>query len=162
MIMIIRAVRRSNCFHKNGHDVKCHTSNYPFMIIFACIQIVLSQIPNFHKLSWLSILAAIMSFAYSSIGLGLSIAKVATGNYKISILTYMIYIQTKRVMIRMYIIETTHIYIGGERVRTTLTGVTVGVDVTGQEKVWRTFQAIGDIAFAYAYSTVLIEIQASE
>ncbi|KAB2045056.1 hypothetical protein ES319_D01G135300v1 [Gossypium barbadense] len=119
------AVKRSNCFHKHGHHVKCQTSNYPFMVIFACIQLVLSQIPNFDKLSWLSIVAAIMSFAYSSIGLGLSIAKVA----------------------------------GGEHVRTSLTGVTVGVDVSGSEKVWRTFQAIGDIAFAYAYSTVLIEIQ---
>lgn len=39
--------------------------------------------------------------------------------------------------------------------------MTVGVDVSGSEKVWRTFQAIGDIAFAYAYSTVLVEIQAS-
>lgn len=51
---------------------------------------------------------------------------------------------------------------GGGPVRTTLTGVTVPVDVSGSEKVWRTFQAIGDIAFAYAYSTVLIEIQASD
>lgn len=119
------AVKRSNCFHKNGHHVKCHISNNPFMIIFAAIQIFLSQIPNFHKLSWLSILAAVMSFAYSSIGLGLSIAKVA----------------------------------GGGHAKTTLTGVTVGVDVSGSEKVWRSFQAIGDIAFAYAYSTVLIEIQ---
>lgn len=120
------AVKRSNCFHKHGHHVKCQTSNNPFMIIFACIQIVLSQIPNFHKLSWLSILAAVMSFTYASIGLGLSIAKAASG---------------------------------GEHVRTSLTGVQVGVDVSGSEKVWRTFQAIGDIAFAYAYSTVLIEIQ---
>lgn len=72
-----RAVKRSNCFHKNGHNVKCSTSNTPFMIIFACIQIVLSQIPNFHNLSWLSILAAVMSFSYASIGIGLSIAKVA-------------------------------------------------------------------------------------
>ncbi|PON68453.1 Amino acid transporter, transmembrane domain containing protein [Trema orientale] len=119
------AVRRSNCFHKHGHSEKCSISSYPFMIIFACIQMVLSQIPNFHDLSWLSILAAIMSFAYSSIGVGLSIAKVA----------------------------------GGAHARTTLTGVTVGVDVSGSEKVWRTFQAIGDIAFAYAFSTVLIEIQ---
>ncbi|WVZ19310.1 hypothetical protein V8G54_006632 [Vigna mungo] len=83
-------------------------------------------IPNFSKLWWLSIVAAVMSFAYSSIGLGLSVAKVAGG---------------------------------GGHVRTTLTGVQVGVDVTGPEKVWRTFQAIGDIAFAYAYSNVLIEIQ---
>ncbi|XP_021911231.1 amino acid permease 6-like [Carica papaya] len=120
------AVKRSNCFHKHGHEVKCYTSNIPFMVIFACIQIVLSQIPNFHKLSWLSVLAAIMSFAYATIGVGLSIAKTIGG---------------------------------GHHVRTTLTGVTVGVDVSGSEKIWRTFQAIGDIAFAYAYSTVLIEIQ---
>ncbi|CAN8272359.1 unnamed protein product [Cochlearia groenlandica] len=120
------AVKRSNCFHKKGHNVKCSTSNTPFMIIFAIIQIILSQIPNFHNLAWLSILAAVMSFSYAAIGVGLSIAKVAGG---------------------------------GDHVRTSLTGVTVGVDVTGSEKVWRTFQAIGDIAFAYAYSTVLIEIQ---
>ncbi|PHU20586.1 Amino acid permease 6 [Capsicum chinense] len=71
------AVRRSNCFHKNGHQASCSIENYPYMIIFAVIQIILSQIPNFHKLSWLSILAAVMSFAYASIGLGLSIAKAA-------------------------------------------------------------------------------------
>ncbi|MED6207662.1 Amino acid permease 6 [Stylosanthes scabra] len=121
------AVKRSNCFHKHGHEAKCYISNNPFMIAFACIQIVLSQIPNFHKLSFLSIVAAVMSFAYSSIGLALSIAKVAGR--------------------------------GGDPVRTTLTGVQVGVDVTGEEKVWRMFQAIGDIAFAYAFSNVLIEIQ---
>ncbi|KAL3830679.1 hypothetical protein ACJIZ3_019481 [Penstemon smallii] len=119
------AVERSNCFHKNGHNYKCAVSNYPFMAIFAVIQIIFSQIPNFHKLSWLSIVAAIMSFAYSSIGLALSIAKV----------------------------------VGGGHEKTSLTGTEVGVDVSGSEKVWRSFQAIGDIAFAYAYSTVLIEIQ---
>lgn len=48
---------------------------------------------------------------------------------------------------------------GGPPARTTVTGATVGVDVTGAEKVWRTFQSLGDIAFAYAFSTVLIEIQ---
>ncbi|KAJ8564904.1 hypothetical protein K7X08_001364 [Anisodus acutangulus] len=85
-----------------------------------------SQIPNFHKLSWLSILAAVMSFAYSSIGLGLSIAKVAGV---------------------------------GHHVKTSLTGVAVGVDVSQSEKVWKSFQAIGDTAFAYAYSNILIEIQ---
>lgn len=69
-------MKRSNCYHKHGHEAKCYISNNPFMIIFACIQVVLSQIPNFHKLSWLSIVAAVMSFAYSAIGLGLSVAKV--------------------------------------------------------------------------------------
>nr|XP_009599711.1 amino acid permease 6-like [Nicotiana tomentosiformis]XP_016438975.1 PREDICTED: amino acid permease 6-like [Nicotiana tabacum] len=121
------AVVRSNCFHKKGHQASCSVSNYPYMIIFAAIQIVLSQIPNFHKLSWLSILAAVMSFAYSLIGLGLSIAKVAGA---------------------------------GHHVKTSLTGVQVGVDVSGSEKLWRSFQSIGDIAFAYAFATILIEIQA--
>ncbi|CAA0809090.1 Amino acid permease 6 [Striga hermonthica] len=115
----IVAVRRSNCFHKEGHNAACEVANYPYMGLFAGIQIILSQIPNFHELSWLSIMAAVMSFAYSTIGLGLSIAKVA----------------------------------GGDRARTSLTGTTVGVDVSAADKVWRSFQAIGDIAFAYAYST---------
>ncbi|KAC9689948.1 hypothetical protein E3N88_45394 [Mikania micrantha] len=91
--------------------------------ITASISIV--QYTNFHKLSWLSIVAAVMSFAYSLIGLGLSIAEVA----------------------------------GGVHTKTTLTGTEVGINLSGSEKVWHTFQAIGDIAFAYAYSTVLIEIQ---
>jgi hypothetical protein len=60
-----------------------------------------------------------------------------------------------------YIYIYIYIYEGGAHARTSLTGVTVGVDVSAQQKVWRTFQALGDIAFAYAYSTVLIEIQAS-
>ncbi|KAK3193126.1 hypothetical protein Dsin_024436 [Dipteronia sinensis] len=72
-----RAVKRSNCFHKNGHEAGCHASNNMFMIIFGVIQIILSQIPNFHELSALSIIAAIMSFAYSLIGIGLSITKIA-------------------------------------------------------------------------------------
>jgi hypothetical protein len=44
-------------------------------------------------------------------------------------------------------------------VKTSLTGATVGVDVTATEKIWKTFQSLGDIAFAYSYSNVLIEIQ---
>ncbi|KAJ7946188.1 Amino acid permease [Quillaja saponaria] len=96
-----------------------------FKIIFGVIQIILSQIPNFQELSWLSVLAAIMSFGYSLIALGLSIAKVAAG----------------------------------DPVRTSLTGVTIGVDVTSSQKMWNSFQAIGDIAFSYAFSLVLIEIQ---
>ncbi|CAD6221395.1 unnamed protein product [Miscanthus lutarioriparius] len=119
------AIKRSNCFHSKGHGADCEASNTTNMIIFAGIQILLSQLPNFHKLWWLSIVAAVMSLAYSSIGLGLSIAKIA----------------------------------GGVHVKTSLTGAAVGVDVTASEKIWKTFQSLGDIAFAYSYSNVLIEIQ---
>ncbi|XP_050945156.1 amino acid permease 3-like [Cucumis melo] len=39
-----------------------------------------------------------------------------------------------------------------------LTGISIGT-VTQTQKVWRSFQALGDIAFAYSYSIILIEIQ---
>ncbi|XP_074279193.1 amino acid permease 6-like [Silene latifolia] len=119
------AVKRSNCFHREGHHALCYTSNTGYMIAFACMEIVLSQIPDFHELSWLSILAAVMSFAYASIGLALSLASV----------------------------------VGGGMGKTTLTGVAVGPKLSSMDKVWRCFQAIGNIAFAYAYSNVLVEIQ---
>ncbi|ESQ35857.1 hypothetical protein EUTSA_v10007516mg [Eutrema salsugineum] len=119
------AIGKANCFHNKGHGAKCSVSNYPYMAAFGIVQIILSQISNFHELSFLSIIAAVMSFSYASIGIGLAIATVASGK------------------------------IG----KTDLTGTVVGVDVTASEKLWRSFQAIGDIAFAYAYSTILIEIQ---
>lgn len=40
----------------------------------------------------------------------------------------------------------------------TLSGITVGT-VTQSEKIWRSFQALGDIAFAYSFAIVLIEVQ---
>jgi hypothetical protein len=46
------------------------------MLIFGAVQIVTSQIPDFHSIEWLSVLAAIMSFAYSLIGFGLGLATV--------------------------------------------------------------------------------------
>ncbi|KAE8729619.1 Amino acid permease 8 [Hibiscus syriacus] len=121
------AIKRSGCFHKEGHAVGCHVKNNMFIIIFGIIEITLSQIPNFHELSWLSVVAVVMSFAYSCIGVGLSIARV----------------------------------VGGSRSRTSLTGTTIRVDVTDWEKVWNAFEALGDIAFAYGFSNVLVEIQAS-
>lgn len=46
------------------------------MLIFGAVQIVLSQIPNFHNIQWLSVVAAIMSFAYAFIGMALAIVKI--------------------------------------------------------------------------------------
>jgi len=47
------------------------------MLIFGAFQIILSQIPNLDELWLVSIVAALMSFAYSSIGLGLAIGKTS-------------------------------------------------------------------------------------
>ncbi|XP_058773917.1 amino acid permease 6-like [Vicia villosa] len=120
------AIKKSNCFHKYGHEADCDTASYPYMAIFGIFQIFISQIPDFHELSWLSIVASVMSFSYASIGIGLSIAKIAEK---------------------------------GHHLETGLTGLVVGVDVTSTQKMWNTFQALGNIAFAYAFSMVFVEIQ---
>ncbi|KAI4389755.1 hypothetical protein MLD38_001947 [Melastoma candidum] len=119
------AIHRSNCFHKNGDDSPCHTSSNPYMIAFGIVQIFLSQIPDFDQLWWLSLVAAVMSFTYSTIGLGLGIAKVVENG----------------------------------KVKGSPTGISVGAGVSSADKVWQSFQALGDIAFAYSYSMILIEIQ---
>jgi hypothetical protein len=54
------------------------------MIVFGVTEIVFSQIPDFDQIWWLSIVAAVMSFTYSSIGLGLGIAKVAGSEHFIN------------------------------------------------------------------------------
>lgn len=71
------AIKRSNCFHASGGKNPCHINSNPYMIIFGVVQIMFSQIPDFDQIWWLSIVAAVMSFTYSTIGLGLGIAKVA-------------------------------------------------------------------------------------
>ena len=119
-----RAIQRTSCQQSNGDKDPCHVNGNPYMIAFGVIQIVFSQIPDFDQLWWLSIVAAVMSFGYSTVGLGLGISKV----------------------------------VENKEIKGTLTGVTVGT-VTPTQKVWRTFQSLGNIAFAYAYSMILIEIQ---
>ncbi|KAH7365767.1 hypothetical protein KP509_18G044600 [Ceratopteris richardii] len=118
------AISRSNCFHKHGKSDLCHVSNNPYMILFGFIEIILSQIPDFNKLWWLSIVAAVMSLSYSTIGLGLALGKTT---------------------------ETGHSY-------GSATGVSIE-DVGAAQKVWLVFQSLGDVAFAYAFSMILIEIQ---
>ncbi|GFQ07225.1 amino acid permease 3, partial [Phtheirospermum japonicum] len=77
------AIERSNCFHSKGDSSPCRVSSNPYMIAFGVIEILFSQIPDFDQIWWLSIVAAIMSFTYSTIGLGLGIARVAeTGIFK--------------------------------------------------------------------------------
>uniref|UniRef100_A0A0D9V8M6 Amino acid transporter transmembrane domain-containing protein n=1 Tax=Leersia perrieri TaxID=77586 RepID=A0A0D9V8M6_9ORYZ len=102
------AIGRANCFHKKGHDNPCNVSSVPYMIIFGVAEVFFSQIPDFDQISWLSMLAAVMSFTYSGSMTGISIDMVT---------------------------------------------------VTPMDKVWRSLQAFGDIAFAYSYSLILIEIQ---
>jgi hypothetical protein len=94
MVTMRSAVHKSNCFHKKGHDADCGVYDTMYMVVFGIVQIFFSQVPNFHDLSWLSIIAAIMSFSYSSIAVGLSLARTISGE---RILLYLpcIYIWTR-------------------------------------------------------------------
>lgn len=124
------AIKRSNCFHKSGGKDLCHVSANGYIIAFGITEVILSQIPDFDQVWWLSIVAAIMSFTYSTVGLGLGITQVAeNGKFKGS-----------------------------------FTGISIGTvtqsgKVTSTQKLWRSMQALGAIAFAYNFSMILIEIQ---
>ncbi|KAJ1265061.1 hypothetical protein BS78_08G049200 [Paspalum vaginatum] len=126
----MQAVWRANCFHHaRGHagadGAACRSSSVPYMVAFGAVQLLFSQIPDFDQIQWLSVVASVMSFAYSGIGLGLAVAQtVSNGAF-----------------------------------RGSLTGVAVGAGATVMQKVWRTMQALGNIAFAYSFSNVLIEVQ---
>ncbi|XP_019183094.1 PREDICTED: probable amino acid permease 7 [Ipomoea nil] len=118
----ISAIRKSNCYHDEGHKAECQLSNTIYMIIFGSVQVLLSQIPDFRSTKWLSIAAALMSFIYSSIGSGLSLAKVIdNGEIK--------------------------------------GGIGGWPSPNAAKKVWPVAQALGNIAFAFPFSIIILEIQ---
>ncbi|KAI9115682.1 hypothetical protein K1719_013351 [Acacia pycnantha] len=118
----LRAILKSNCYHKEGHKAPCNYGDTLFMILFGVIQIIMSFIPDLHNMAWVSVVAAIMSFTYSTIGLGLGIKQVIENG--------------------------------------TIMGSVTGVPAKSvADKLWLIFQALGDIAFAYPYSVILLEIQ---
>ncbi|CAO1941945.1 unnamed protein product [Urochloa humidicola] len=73
----MRAIQRSNCYHRDGHDAVCSVGGDGYyMLLFGLAQVVLSQIPGFHEMAGLSVFAAAMSFFYAFVGVGLGLAKV--------------------------------------------------------------------------------------
>jgi hypothetical protein len=53
-------------FHEMVCDERCKNIKLPyFIMIFASVQFVLSQLPNFHSISGVSLAAAVMSLWYS-------------------------------------------------------------------------------------------------
>ncbi|KAK9691526.1 hypothetical protein RND81_09G202300 [Saponaria officinalis] len=72
----VRAIQKSICYQREGQQASCDYSDDMYILLFGCIQFILSQIPDFHNMKWLSVVAALMSFGYSTIGLSLGFAKV--------------------------------------------------------------------------------------
>ncbi|KAL5222822.1 hypothetical protein ABZP36_027535 [Zizania latifolia] len=71
------AIKKSDCIHRNsGDDTRCGNSSATMlMLAFSIVQVVLSQFPGLEHITWMSVVAAVMSFAYSFIALGLSVAE---------------------------------------------------------------------------------------
>lgn len=130
------------------------------MIMFGASEIILSRILDFDQLWWLSNVAAVMSFTYSSVGLALGIGKVV-GRYssfhsEFHYSNFVFRLSTRPGAwseLTSLLSTTEHEGFGGS-----LTGISIGT-VTEAQKIWRSLQAFGDIAFAYSYSIILIEIQ---
>jgi len=78
LVLIDRAIQRSHCIIQfSDGENQCHIPSIPYMIGFGAVQIFFSQIPDFHNMWWLSIVASVMSFTYSIIGLVLGVTKIA-------------------------------------------------------------------------------------
>lgn len=75
----LAAIEKIVCVHRKGHEVDCSSSYNPYMIGFGTLQIFLSQIPNFHELTWISTVAAITSFGYVFIAIGLCFSVIISG-----------------------------------------------------------------------------------
>ncbi|XP_044950704.1 probable amino acid permease 7 isoform X2 [Hordeum vulgare subsp. vulgare] len=76
-----RAIHEANHYGREGHgapfsSAAARGSDVYYMLLFGLAQAVLSQIPDFHNMAWLSVFAAVMSFFYSFVGFGLGAAKV--------------------------------------------------------------------------------------
>ncbi|KAF8018644.1 hypothetical protein BT93_H3514 [Corymbia citriodora subsp. variegata] len=119
------------CYYTSGLLSDCYRTgdpvsgkrNYTYVdAVRSILEILLSQIPDFDRVWWVSVVSVVMFFTYSLIGLGLAIAKIAArGSFK------------------------------GR-----LTGIS-NADVT--QKIWVSFEALGDIALLFSFSEILIEFQ---
>ncbi|CAK8570206.1 unnamed protein product [Lathyrus sativus] len=75
----LAAIEKSFCLRSKGHQADCRSSYNPYMIGFGTLQLFLSQIPNFHTLTWLSSVAAITSFGYVLTAIGLCLSVIISG-----------------------------------------------------------------------------------
>ncbi|CAM0884994.1 unnamed protein product [Alopecurus aequalis] len=124
------AIKRSDCFHKEGHGSECHGSIRPYIAIYGLMELAFSQIPGMDSVWWLSTFAAVMSFAYSTIAISLGIAQIiAKGG------------------------------IQGGLTGVAVSISAAGTSVSAMQKLWQSLQAFGNMAFSYGFSIILLEIQ---
>ncbi|KAF5444727.1 hypothetical protein F2P56_033835 [Juglans regia] len=117
----------SKCTKNNNGSFKipCWVYQKPYFIVFGVTQILLSQISDFRRLRWLTLLCFGAFLIYSSIGVGLSLTKIASNNWSIK---------------------------GSLEPHG-------NINMTRAKKTRLIFNALGDIAGAFDFSSVLLEIE---
>lgn len=117
------------------------------MLTFGIIQIIASQIPDFRNTIWLSVVAAIMSFAYSIIGSALGLAEVIRKRR-----SWIFCERNETNIFWPHLLE----FIENGVIKGSIGGVPTA---TTAGKVWAISEALGDIAFAFPFSVIFLEIQ---
>ncbi|KAL5778805.1 hypothetical protein ACOSQ2_009542 [Xanthoceras sorbifolium] len=116
-------------FHGKGQSARCEVPGNLYMLMFGAFEVILSQCPNLEKAAFLSVVAAVTSLVYSVIVIGLSTEKLISSNLDFK----------GSLMVA-------HDHSGTDR-------------MASSTKIWHVFQALGNIAFAFSYNTLLLEIQ---
>ncbi|KAJ0893848.1 putative amino acid transporter, transmembrane domain-containing protein [Helianthus annuus] len=70
------AILKASCYHKEERHGDCEYGGNTYMLLFGVVQILMSHILDFHSMVLVSVVAAIMSFCYSSIGRKISATRL--------------------------------------------------------------------------------------
>ncbi|KAK1588478.1 hypothetical protein Q3G72_023759 [Acer saccharum] len=129
-VISMAALKRSiSCFHEKGRSARCDVSANKYMLLYGAFEVILSQCPNLEKAAFLSVVAAVTSLLYSFIVIGLSTAKLISSHFDFKG-SLMVAHQSS-----------------------------LDIDMPSSTKIWHVFQAFGNLAFAFNYTTLLLEIQ---
>ncbi|KAK0604288.1 hypothetical protein LWI29_014180 [Acer saccharum] len=129
-VISMAALKRSiSCFHEKGRSARCDVSANKYMLLYGAFEVILSQCPNLEKAAFLSVVAAVTSLLYSFIVIGLSTAKLISSHFDFKG-SLMVAHQSS-----------------------------MDMDMPSSTKIWHVFQAFGNLAFAFNYTTLLLEIQ---
>lgn len=179
-----RAIQISISQHYKEKETPSEFADAYYMLIFGIVQIALSQIPNLHDMHWLSVVAAITSFGYCFIGMGLSIMQIIGMHHNLNNLIFEVFPYAPHdwlcawtlavcvcVCIAIYILHRLlvltsipaynyRIIIFSENgyAKGSIEGISTS---SGTEKLWLVSQALGDVSFSYPFSTIMMEIQVS-
>ena len=129
LVYCVRAIKRSNCFHKKESNADCNAKVSGNLFMLIYGGIEII-FSQFPSLEKITILSVV----------------AAIMSFGYSFIALYLCIQK---------FASHH-----ELKSSNLTGMKVGEDgITHSTKVWQSFQALGNIAFAYTFANILIEIQ---